>query len=902
MAKNKASELPYRRAKAHAPWRWAAVALSVLTVLWMLTLLPSAPAASAPVRGPAVLAASSPSLPTPIQHVFEVLFENEGRSTVMSTAPYMASLANTYATPVDYYAVCHPSAPNYLSLSGGLSQQCGSDAYHVYTNPNLIDQITAKGLTWMDYQESMPKACDTSGSDNGGLYVVRHDPWVYYSSIVKNASLCDSHVVPLTQFDPNATPANFVWVTPNINDDGHNTNAATASKWLQGWLTPLLSEPWFASSVFLLVFDEGAGAGSGAGYSVGGIKLAFCGSLTVCGGNIWMTAVSPYSKGVGAVTGDATQYNLLSTIEWLLGVGGTGTGYDGTSNFPAMTGLFNFPPPPTQFPVSGVVHASNGSALAGAEVFANTSGNSTHVTTNQTGAFSFQLLNGTYELTAVAPGWIPGGENVTVAGAAVSGLVVTLSPSTPPTIQFRVSGTVEDTTGSALVGVPVFANSSVNSTVVTTNGTGGFSFQLPNGTYAVSAVAPGWVPSGANVTVAGAPVAGLVLTLSPISFLVNGTVVNASSGAPIANATVVVSLAPSPVSAKTSSTGGFSLELPAGTYPVNVSAFPYQSINRTLVVAPANLTPSFALTPAPVFAVNVSITSDAGNQTVKNATLVVSLPNGSVAYGAENGSLSLHLPNGTYPAKVVASGYVTAVVQLVVGGIGSGPIAVVLHPALGGALSPSNPSIPLAYLVLGVGAAVAGFAIFWRSFGPRMRRGRPPGPSLAVTEETPTDGPAEPAWVDSLMVEWSAPLTLRNLEPVISDGHALPPPPAPPPASLSPVSLPTSAPSPDSLPPVPLPTLTPLSAPLPTASPPTNDGPKVERDSSAAITKPAWRVHHPLQDYLFRAGATRLGPGRPETIPSVSLPSELSTAIPTVPRGSSRRGNDDPDPSNGPRY
>ena len=316
--------------------------LSMTVAVPGAALLGTSPSAPAPVGGPALTGASSPSLPTPIQHVFLIPFENEGRSTVMSTAPFMASLANTYATPVNYYAVCHPSNPNYLSFSGGLSQQCASDAYNVYTNTNLLNLLQTKGVSWMDYQESMPKVCDTAGSDNGGLYVVRHNPWVEYQSIVGNTTLCDSHVVPLSQFNPNATPANFVYVTPNINDDGHNTNAAYASNWLQGWLTPLMSEPWFATSVFLLVFDEGSGTGSGAGYSVGGITLPYCGSKTVCGGNIWMTAVSPYTKGVGAITQDVTQYNLLSTMEWLLGVGNTGTGYDANSNFPAMKGLFNF--------------------------------------------------------------------------------------------------------------------------------------------------------------------------------------------------------------------------------------------------------------------------------------------------------------------------------------------------------------------------------------------------------------------------------------------------------------------------------------------------------------------------------------------------------------------------------
>jgi hypothetical protein len=53
-----------------------------------------------------------------------------------------------------------------------------------------------------------------------------------------------------------------------------------------------------------------------------------------------MSVVSPYSRGL-SYSGNATQYNLESTVEWLFNVPSDG-GFDGTAAFPAMTGLFNF--------------------------------------------------------------------------------------------------------------------------------------------------------------------------------------------------------------------------------------------------------------------------------------------------------------------------------------------------------------------------------------------------------------------------------------------------------------------------------------------------------------------------------------------------------------------------------
>ncbi|MGI0129779.1 MAG: alkaline phosphatase family protein, partial [Thermoplasmata archaeon] len=154
-------------------------------------------------------------------------------------------------------------------------------------------------------------------------------------------ALCDAHVVPLSRFNPSATPANFVWVSPNMKDDGHLSSVGYADSWLRAWLTPLMSEPWYSSSAFIVDFDEGQGSSAHQGYRTGGIALGGCAGKTVCGGPVYLAAVSPYTKGVGEYTPDATQYNVLSTIEWLLGLGSTRTGYDGTAHFPAMSGLFH---------------------------------------------------------------------------------------------------------------------------------------------------------------------------------------------------------------------------------------------------------------------------------------------------------------------------------------------------------------------------------------------------------------------------------------------------------------------------------------------------------------------------------------------------------------------------------
>ncbi|KAH6573299.1 hypothetical protein BASA62_003026 [Batrachochytrium salamandrivorans] len=48
----------------------------------------------------------------------------------------------------------------------------------------------------------------------------------------------------------------YFFYSPNINNDGHDTNAKTASDWLQGFIEPLLANPYFKNTVFLITFDE----------------------------------------------------------------------------------------------------------------------------------------------------------------------------------------------------------------------------------------------------------------------------------------------------------------------------------------------------------------------------------------------------------------------------------------------------------------------------------------------------------------------------------------------------------------------------------------------------------------------------------------------------------------------
>jgi hypothetical protein len=269
------------------------------------------------------------TFPTPIQHIIVVYLENQPQSAVLSKGVYEEQLSDQYASATKYYGICHPSASNYLAGTSGASWQCGSDRYTTYATTNLADLLRTKGFSWMAYAESIPTPCYTAADTS--LYVRHHNPWIYYQDIVDHPATCALHDVgfpPLWSAINSTHFPNFAWVSPNMDNDGHNTGVLGADRWLKNWLPSVLAQPWFAHTVVFVTYDES-------------LKSDTSGYSGAHGGHVYFTAVSPFAKGRGSFTTDSSHYNLLSTIEWLFGLGSTGH-HDGTSGYPAMKSLFTF--------------------------------------------------------------------------------------------------------------------------------------------------------------------------------------------------------------------------------------------------------------------------------------------------------------------------------------------------------------------------------------------------------------------------------------------------------------------------------------------------------------------------------------------------------------------------------
>jgi phospholipase C len=250
---------------------------------------------------------SAVNAPVPaFKHIFIIVLENKGYDQVAgnSKASYLNTLAHQYALATSYYGIRHPSLPNYLALLGGDTFGISSDCTDCFVDqPNLVDQLESGGKSWKAYMESMPSPCFVG--DAAPLYRQKHNPFIYFDDVRNDPARC-SRIVPFTQFaadvQANALP-DFVWITPNMCNDGHDCPLRASDAWLKSWVPQILASPaWQDQGALFITFDEGEQAdGRCCTYAEGG--------------RIATLLISPLGKPGFSSDVAYDHYSLLRTIE-----------------------------------------------------------------------------------------------------------------------------------------------------------------------------------------------------------------------------------------------------------------------------------------------------------------------------------------------------------------------------------------------------------------------------------------------------------------------------------------------------------------------------------------------------------------------------------------------------------
>ncbi|WIG55716.1 MAG: Acid phosphatase [Rhodanobacteraceae bacterium] len=312
------------------------------------------------------------------RHVFVIILENEPFQVTFgehSPAPYLAhALPKQGLLLTQYFATGHFSLDNYISIISGQApnpetqQDChvfsefkrskpGFDAHGqirgtgcVYPADvkTLANQLQDAGFTWKGYMESMgadpareAAACahveigqvdHTNGATAKDQYADKHNPFVYFHSIIDDHADCAAHVVNLDKLPGDlqsvVTTPNFSFITPNLCHDGHDApckdgepgGLVSADKFLREWVPQIVASPAFKQDGLLIItFDEGTDAAACCGETrpAGAPRP---GQFGPGGGRIGAVVLSPFVQPGTTSNVAYNHYSLLRSIEGWFGL------------------------------------------------------------------------------------------------------------------------------------------------------------------------------------------------------------------------------------------------------------------------------------------------------------------------------------------------------------------------------------------------------------------------------------------------------------------------------------------------------------------------------------------------------------------------------------------------------
>src|SRR4051794_16882329 len=215
--------------------------------------------ASRPAAAPQPLRPADPAGHVPHAHrVAVMVLENRPYERVIGSphAPYLNRLARRGALETRYFAITHPSLPNYVALitgsAAGVRGNCASCAAE---GPSLLNQLDLARISWGAYFESLPRDRDI-GVTRLGRYNKHYNPFVYTESLagrLDQSRLRGFHALR-ADLARHSLPR-FSWIAPNVRHDGHNHPLRTADR-TAAHLVPKLLRALGRRGLLYLTWDE----------------------------------------------------------------------------------------------------------------------------------------------------------------------------------------------------------------------------------------------------------------------------------------------------------------------------------------------------------------------------------------------------------------------------------------------------------------------------------------------------------------------------------------------------------------------------------------------------------------------------------------------------------------------
>jgi hypothetical protein len=255
-----------------------------------------------------------------------MVLENRSYEQIIGnpSAPYINSLARKGALATRYYAITHPSLPNYIALTTGGHAGVNTNCATCQTEGrSLVNQLDGARIPWRAYFESIPQRL-SAPYVKGQAYNRHYNPFVYTEGLTNTDLKSDTRDFATLSRDLATNSLHqFSWIAPNVWHDGHNGKLAAVDSFAAR-LAPRIVKALGPRGVLFILWDEGQRTDVRGAHGLGG-------------GRVPLIAVGPGAQPGARVSVKANHYALLKTIE--AGMGLSQLGHARGAATPLLTGL-----------------------------------------------------------------------------------------------------------------------------------------------------------------------------------------------------------------------------------------------------------------------------------------------------------------------------------------------------------------------------------------------------------------------------------------------------------------------------------------------------------------------------------------------------------------------------------
>ncbi|GKT93057.1 phosphate-repressible acid phosphatase [Colletotrichum tofieldiae] len=204
-------------------------------------------------------AAATAKTESPVSNIKGKVFNRIAQIYLETTAyenaiadPNCQALISQGILQSNLYGVAAPSQPNYVAPASGDYFGTNSDSFLLVDRnvSTIVDLLEDKGISWGDYNEGLPytgfEGFEYSNPVEGN-YARKHNLLVRFDSVTLNPNRL-AKLKNLTLFyedlNQNRLPQ-WLFVTPNLYNNGHDTNISVSCNWTRSFVEPLLKNPNF---------------------------------------------------------------------------------------------------------------------------------------------------------------------------------------------------------------------------------------------------------------------------------------------------------------------------------------------------------------------------------------------------------------------------------------------------------------------------------------------------------------------------------------------------------------------------------------------------------------------------------------------------------------------------------